>query len=103
MSRSLKKGPYINVKLEKKVLDMTRVELQEDFDKNREFGFKYIAYPFGNYDDALLEKVEQNGYIMGFTFKKYDYATRDSKRYEIPRFKINGESNIETIEKILNY
>ena len=87
----------------KKVYDMTRVELQEDFDKMKEYEFKYIAYPFGNYDEALLEKTEDNGYIMGFTFRNYDYATRNSKRYEIPRFKVNGESNVETIKKILNY
>ncbi len=87
----------------KKAFDMTKEELQEDFDNNKQFGFKYIAYPFGNYDEEVLEIVEENGYIMGFTFRKYDYATRDSKRYEIPRFKINGESDINTLKTILDY
>lgn len=87
----------------KKAYAMTRVQLQEDFDNMKSLNTKYIAYPFGIYDEALLEKTEQNGYVMGFTFKDYDYATRNSKRFEIPRFKINGESNVETIEKIVNY
>ncbi len=87
----------------KKVCGMTSEELQEDFDNNKQFGFRYIAYPYGNYNEAVVEKTEQNGYIMGFTFKHYDYATRNSKRFEIPRFKINGESDIDTIEKIVNY
>lgn len=85
------------------VLNMTEEEIQEDFDRNSKFNFKYIAYPYGAYNEKLLKKVEENEFLLGFTFKKQGYATRTSPRLEIPRLKINGYSDIQTLENILNY
>ena len=48
-------------------------------------------------------QFEENEFLLGFTFKKQGYATRKSPRLEIPRLKINGYSDIQTLENILNY
>ncbi len=88
---------------EKIIYSLTKEQIQQDFDNNKIFGFKYIAYPYGDYNDNLIELAKKNGYKLGLTFKKQDYATRDSLQFEIPRIKINGQSTLETLKQILNY
>jgi peptidoglycan/xylan/chitin deacetylase (PgdA/CDA1 family) len=86
-----------------KVLNSTKEELLEDFKNNSEFHFKYIAYPFGVYTEEMIEATKESGYLLAFTFRNHDYATRKSPQYEIPRIKINGFSSVEDIKNWLNY
>lgn len=81
---------------------MTKKEIQNDFDKNKKYGFKYIAYPYGSYTKDLTDKVKENGYRLGFKFSSLEYATRNSKQFEIPRIKINGFSTVDTLKQRLN-
>ena len=86
-----------------KVLNLTEDEIAEDFENNSVFGFKYMAYPFGVYNEKIIKVLEKYNYRLAFTFRVHEYATRESKRYEIPRIKINGFSNVEEIKKWLDY
>lgn len=82
-----------------RVLNLSEKELAEDFKNNSKFGFKYLAYPYGVYNDKMLRQLKKNGYRLAFTFRTHDYATRNSKQYEIPRIKINGFSDVDEIKK----
>lgn len=84
----------------------TKEQITEDFEKNSEFKFKYLAYPYGWYKEEIIEVLKEKGYRLAFTFTgegKEGYATRDSSQYEIPRIKINGYSDVEYLKKWLNY
>lgn len=85
------------------VLNMTEEDLKEDFDKQEHFGFKYLAYPYGVYTELEMKELEKRKYNLAFTFRKQGYATRDSNKYEIPRIKVNGFSDVDIIKKWLDY
>lgn len=78
-------------------------ELEEDFALNKKFGFKYMAYPFGYYNDNAIKAAKDQGYIMAFAFAPYGYATRDSNQYAIPRIKINGQATLDELKKWIEY
>ena len=85
------------------LLNLTPRQIALDFKKNSVFGFKYLAYPYGIYNDAIKKELEKNNYRLAFGFRDHEYATRKSKRYQIPRIKINGFSTVETLKEWLNY
>ena len=86
------------------VSSKTKDEIIEDFKNNEKYGFKYLAYPFGYYDQKYLEVISQYSDIrMAFIFKKQGYATRLSNRYEIPRIKINSFMNLNDFKKWFDY
>ena len=76
-------------------------ELDEDFKKNKEFGFEYLAYPYGQYSDNMIEAAKNNGIRMAFAFREYVSASRESDRFTIPRIKINGQITLDTFIKRL--
>jgi hypothetical protein len=82
---------------------MTKEVIKNDFDNQEIFNFDYMAYPYGTYNDIVLEELENHNYKLAFTFKDYDYARRTFTPYEIPRIKINGYSTVEDIKKWLEY
>lgn len=86
------------------VSSKTKAQIIEDFKNNEKYEFKYLAYPFGYYDQKLLEVVAQDTDIkMAFIFKKQGYATRLSNKYEIPRIKINSYMNLNDFKKWFDY
>ena len=87
----------------KKVEEMTKEEIKEDFDKNEIFNFDYMAYPYGTYNEYVIEELKNHNYKLAFTFIYYDYARRTCTPYEIPRIKLNGYSNVEDLKKWLGY
>jgi len=86
-----------------RVLNYTREQIRDDFRNNGEFKFDYLAYPYGIYNEEIIDQLEESDYKLAFIFRKHDYVTRDSKKYEMPRIKINGFSSAEDIKKWLNY
>ena len=46
---------------------------------------KYYAYPFGNRNDEYISALKDNDYRLAFTFGPYEFATKSSSNYEIPR------------------
>ena len=78
-------------------------ELEEDFALNKKFGFKFMAYPFGYYNEKAIKAAKDQGYLMAFAFAPYGYATRNSNQYAIPRIKINGQATIKELKKWIEY
>lgn len=79
-------------------------EMEEDFDLNQKFGFKYYAYPFGYYNKDLLTVISNRKEIkMAFGFHNYNYATRLNNPYEIDRIKVDGKMSINDFKKWFEY
>ena len=87
----------------KKVEAMTKDDIKEDFDNNEIFNFDYMAYPYGTYNEYVINELKNHNYKLAFTFGNYDYARRTNTPYEIPRIKLNGFSDVEYLKKWLNY
>ncbi len=75
--------------------------LKDDFDKMDEYGFTYMAYPYGGYNDVMLDAIKTSNIKMAFTFKVSGYATKKYPVYEIPRQKITAETSFEQFRDIL--
>lgn len=85
------------------IKNMTKNEIRRDFSLNSKYNFKYIAYPYGAYTKDLQDVAKENNYLLGIRFGPSNYATRKSPTYAIPRIKINGFSNVETMKQYLFY
>ena len=86
-----------------KIKTMSFKELEEDTLNNKKFNFTTMAYPFGSGNKELEEILKNQNYIVAYRFVPSNYATRNEDRYAIPRIKINGFDNIDTLKKWLNY
>lgn len=79
----------------------TEKMLEEDFQKMDEYGFRYMAYPYGGYNDLMLEAIGKSKIKMAFTFKEPGYATKHYPVYEIPRQKVTAETTYEEFVEML--
>jgi hypothetical protein len=86
-----------------RIKSMSYEELEKDTILNEKYGFTTMAYPYGDFNKEIEEILENHNYLCAFRFGPSNYATRDSDRFAIPRIKINGEANINTLKKWLNY
>lgn len=75
--------------------------LEDDFAAGDQYGFQYMAYPYGGFNDNMLQAVERSNIKMAFTFKTPNYATHRSSPYKIPRQKITAETSFEEFKKIM--
>lgn len=73
----------------------------EDVSKNMELlDAKYIAYPFGSYDNNAIEYIKETNHKMAFTVKQ-GYVTRNLNKYELPRFEITPDTSMEEFLNIV--
>ncbi|WAM31242.1 polysaccharide deacetylase family protein [Caldicellulosiruptor naganoensis] len=61
----------------------------------------YFAYPFGAYDERVIEVLKSFNYKLAFTTKK-GYVTSSTDLYEIPRFTISQKTTFDQFIKIVN-
>lgn len=64
-------------------------------------GAKYFAYPYGAHNEDTIEYLKQTGYEMAFTVKP-DYVTKESDKYELPRFPIAPYTTFDRFVQIVN-
>ena len=62
---------------------------------------KYIAYPFGRYNDEVIKDVKEEGYAMSFT-TKIGLATTSQDLYELKRVIIPGYMSMGIFKKAVN-
>lgn len=48
-------------------------------------GIKYYAFPFGYNNEMYIKALKDNNYKLSFTFGPYDFVTKNSNNYQIPR------------------
>lgn len=90
----------------RRLYNYSKEQMIGDFEKNNKFGFKYLAYPYGHYNECIIEVLKEKDYRLAFTFPifgKEECATRENSQYEIPRIKINGFSDVDDLKKWLEY
>ena len=85
------------------IRSMSYEQLKNDTLQNKKFGFKFMAYPFGEFKPEMKDILKNQGYLLAFTFSTDDYARRTSNRFTIPRINLNGNSNLSILKKWLNY
>ncbi len=73
-------------------------ELDKDVKKFKElYDTQFLAYPFGDYNDELIEVLKNNDYKMAFTFgpdKEHRKASKKDDNYKIPRLNISGSMSM---------
>ena len=88
-------------KIKCKIYNMTYKELEDDILRNKKYGFIAMAYPYGRFTEEIMKLLKKNGYLISFRFGPYNYATRNSNRFAIPRIKINGNATLEILKNWL--
>ncbi|MED0969745.1 polysaccharide deacetylase family protein [Bacillus paramycoides] len=61
----------------------------------------YFSYPFGKYNKASVEALNELGVALAFTSSQ-GYATENSKPLEIERWPISSDTKMDTFEKIVS-
>ena len=84
-----------------RICNMTNKELKDDILRNKKYGFTAMAYPYGCFTEEIQKILKNNGYLISFKFGPYNFATRNSNRFAIPRIKINGNATLVTLKKWL--
>ena len=79
-------------------------EMANDFKSNEKFGFKYLAYPYGYYNNDLLAVISSRSDIkMAFGFYHDSYANRLNYIYEIDRIMITADTSFDEFKKWFDY
>ena len=80
-----------NMHYENAVNSLTKEQMREGIKKYEElFGKKdVIAYPFGKYNDKVIEVLKEKGYKMGFTLADNKKATRGESNWTINRINVS--------------
>ncbi len=96
-------GMHIRVKDKVKGQIMSKEEMEKDFDQMEIYNFKYIAYPYGYFNEQLKTTAKEKGYKLGFIFggKKYAKTKRSDDPFEIHRLKVDGNMDLNDFKKLL--
>lgn len=77
-------------------------EMVRDCKKNREFGFRYMAYPWGKHNADMRKALKDTGYKVAFAYRPFYYATRDNDPYAVDRIKISSKDSMDEFIKTVN-
>ena len=80
----------------------TYEQIMEDCKKNKDFGFRYLAYPWGAYSDVMQKALEDSGYRMAFAYNPYYYALRSDDRYAVNRIKVSGTIGMDEFKDLVS-
>ena len=78
-------------------------ELVEDFENNKKYNFKYLAYPYGIYTKDMLKVTSNSDIKLAFKIRDNKYATRLDNKYEIARIEIDAFMKMDEFKKIFEY
>ncbi|MEW6571150.1 MAG: polysaccharide deacetylase family protein [Nitrospirota bacterium] len=79
------------------------MQLKKSKDKlEKELGIKVnmLAWPFGIYDDRLISKAIEAGYVAAFTIERHHVSNEDNIM-KLPRYLLNSADRGKTFEMIL--
>lgn len=77
-------------------------QMQMDIEMQKEFvDITYFAYPFGYYNDTIIQVLKQNDVKLAFGYNENKKATRAGDHYTIPRFAVTAYTNMEVFKAML--
>ncbi|MBF0567098.1 MAG: polysaccharide deacetylase family protein [Nitrospirae bacterium] len=83
-----------------KSVDMQLKKSKEKLEKELGVKVDMLAWPFGIYDDNLIAKATEAGYVAGFSIERR-YTSSSDNVMALPRFLINAENRGKSFENIL--
>lgn len=94
---------HLKINNKPKIFLMNLKELEADIQNNRKFNFSYFAYPYGSYNDNIIDLLYKHNYSLAFIFTEKQRASRNNNRFLIPRIKISDEYTLNKLKRILLY
>jgi len=82
-------------------VDMQFKKSKEKLEKELGGRVDMIAWPFGIYDDELIQKAEESGYVAAFTIKRHR-AGPSGNVMTLPRYIMTDSTRGKAFERILN-
>lgn len=85
------------------LIDMkSKEELQSDMLKQHEItNIDYIAYPYGYYNDRIIEVLNENNVKLAFGYNENRKATIQDHNYKLPRFAITSFTSMDSFRAML--
>lgn len=85
------------------LIDMkSKEELQADLIKQHEItNIDYIAYPYGYYNDRIIEVLNENNVKLAFGYNENRKATIQDHNYKLPRFAITSFTSMDSFRAML--
>ncbi len=77
-------------------------QIMDDIAQNEKFGFRYLAYPCGDYSETIQKALKDSGYKMAFAYDPFHYAKRSDDTYAVSRIKIPGKIEMDKFIRIVN-
>ena len=77
-------------------------QYDEDFKENKEYNFKYYAYPFGIKNDEYVKALKNNDMKLAFRYAPSHWMNVNSDDYDLPRVPLyNSKSFYKFVLKVL--
>ena len=83
-----------------KFVDMQLKRSKERLEKELDINVDMLAWPFGVYDDWLISKAIEAGYVASFTIDRHHVSNSDSIM-KLPRYLLHNTNQGKTFEMIL--
>jgi len=83
-----------------KFVEMQLKKSKERLEKELDINVDMLAWPFGIYDDWLVSKAIEAGYIASFTIERHHVSNSDSIM-KLPRYLLQNADRGKTFEMIL--
>ena len=81
----------------------SKQELEKDIQKAADTSnTKYMAYPYGKYNDKVQEALKSQKVSLAFSYANYRNAKRSDAPYEIPRYMVDAYTPMFLFEWFLN-
>ena len=84
-----------------RIYTINKEEMEYDFDQMKKYNLRYIAYPFGVFNQKIKTMAKQKGYKLGFIFGKFSKAKRTDDPFEIHRLKVDGSMDLNYFKTLL--
>ncbi|MEG1732949.1 MAG: polysaccharide deacetylase family protein [Longicatena sp.] len=81
---------------------LTKSALQEDVENANKFvSSTYYAYPYGKYNDKIQQVLKENHTKLAFSYNENRKVKRSDDNFALPRFNVNGFTNIDVFLQML--
>ena len=84
------------------LLSSSEDEVKRDLLKNKTLvNARYLAYPYGRYNDTTIRLAKETGHRLGFTINK-GYSSKNGDKFRIPRNNISQKATMEQFMNLVN-